>query len=144
MIRLQTPALRQRTNRLCKWCRHRSCSVGRATARRTAAPQRCHSRHADHLHAARRGPCSAWSDGAPLIVRKFAAHDPSLQIEGLNHDPPSTCNEATAAIGISAFEAEPEIFCSIRALTVVTQLEPLQGRGTSFHKKVVKRSIKRV
>jgi len=38
----------------------------------------------------------------------------------LNHDPPSTCNEATAAIGMSAFEAEPEIFCSIRALPVVT------------------------
>src|SRR5262249_26629333 len=61
MIRLQTPALRQRRNRLCKWCRDRSCSVGRATARRTAAPKRCHSRHADHLHAARRGPCSATS-----------------------------------------------------------------------------------
>ena len=42
------------------------------------------------------------------------------QIGGLNHDPPSTCNEATAAIGMSAFEAEPEIFCSIRALPVVT------------------------
>src|SRR5215468_5447135 len=59
------------------------------------------------------------SDGAPLIVRKFAAHDPSLQIGGLNHDPPSTCTEATATIGMSAFEAEPEIFCSIRALPVV-------------------------
>src|SRR5262245_24342235 len=45
--------------------------------------------HAAVIHA-RHPACLARqhrSHGGPLIVRKFVAHDPSLQIEGLNQDP---------------------------------------------------------
>src|SRR5262249_31701011 len=44
-----------------RWCRDQSCPAGPAKARRTATPKTCHSSHADHLHAARHGPCSAAS-----------------------------------------------------------------------------------
>src|SRR5262249_53789855 len=68
-----------------------------------------HTRHAAGLARQHR------PDGSPLIFREFVAHDSCLHIGGLNHDPPSSRNTETAAVGMSAFGAKPEIFCSIRA-----------------------------
>src|SRR5262245_33281600 len=64
------------TNRLCKWCRHRSCSVGRATARRTAAPKRCHYK-----------TCRSSTRGTPrALFGNIGLMEP--QIGGLNpHSP---------------------------------------------------------
>src|SRR5262249_10955128 len=93
-----------------RWYADQNCPAGLARRPRTQHPKDAiqhppfiNTRHATDFVRQHR------SDDGPLIVRKFVAHDPSLRIEGLNHDLTADLNKASGTERTSAIGGEAEI-----------------------------------